>query len=115
MIDEYLNRMEEEASTTGSLAEAAVEKSLAELDLAANPVNPGLTQPALKMAPRPGPMVGGMGEVRGDLRFGLLIPSGGSKFIQNVGQNLFLKPSQSICSLSSTCLVLCSFENQKCN
>lgn len=62
MIDEYLNRMEEEASTTGSLAEAAVEKSLAELDLAANPVNPGLTQPALKMAPRPGPMVGGMGE-----------------------------------------------------
>ena len=115
MIDEYLNRMEEEASTTGSLAEAAVEKSLAELDLAANPVNPGLTQPRLKMAPRPGPMVGGMGEVRGDLRFGLLIPSGGSKFIQNVGQNLFLKPSQSICSLSSTCLVLCSFENQKCN
>ena len=72
MIDEYLNRMEEEASTTGSLAEAAVEKSLAELDLAANPVNPGLTQPGLKMAPRPGPMVGGMGEVRGDLRFGIL-------------------------------------------
>ena len=66
--------MEEEASA-GSLAEAAVavEKSLAELDLAAPGVAPGqlgqqLGQPAqsgLKMAPRPGGlMVGGMGEVR---------------------------------------------------
>ena len=64
VIDEYLKTMEEEASTTGSLAEAAVEKSLAELELAANPVDQGLPQPGLKMGPRPGPMLGQMGEVR---------------------------------------------------
>ena len=79
MIDEYLNIAMEEEASAGSLAEAvAVEKSLAELDLASAGVNPGggqigqqlgqqlgPTQPGLKMAPRPGgPMVGGMGEVR---------------------------------------------------
>ena len=71
MIDEYLNIAMEEEASAGSLAEAvAVEKSLAELDLASAGVNPGggqlgQTQPGLKMAPRPGgPMVGGMGEVR---------------------------------------------------
>ena len=90
MIDEYLNAMEEEASTTGSLAEAAVEKSLAELELAANPVDQGLPQPGLKMGPRPGPMLGQMGEVRWHLA------SVGQRFIRNVGQNLFLKLSESI-------------------
>ena len=75
MIDEYLNITMEEEASAGSLAEAvAVEKSLAELDLASAGVNPGggqlgqqlgQAQPGLKMAPRPGgPMVGGMGEVR---------------------------------------------------
>ena len=71
MIDEYLkSAMEEDTSSAGSGLggePGSVEKSLAELDLAAA-VNPAGqlvqlgAQPALKMAPRPGPMVGGMGE-----------------------------------------------------
>ena len=69
MIDEYLNSgMEEDTSSAGSGGlggeAGSVEKSLADLDLAAVPVAAAQlgAQPALKMAPRPGPMVGGMGE-----------------------------------------------------
>ena len=73
MIDEYLKSgMEEDtvssAGSGGLGGEAgSVEKSLADLDLAAVSGNPAPAaqlgaQPALKMAPRPGPMVGGMGE-----------------------------------------------------
>ena len=72
MIDEYLKSVMEEdtvsAGSGGLGGEAgSVEKSLADLDLAAVSGNPAAAaqlgaQPALKMAPRPGPMVGGMGE-----------------------------------------------------
>ena len=71
MIDEYLKSgMEEDTSSAGSGGlggeAGSVEKSLADLDLAAVSGNPAAAQlgaqPALKMAPRPGPMVGGMGE-----------------------------------------------------
>ena len=64
MIDEYLKKGMEEEGSTGSLGEATVEKSLAELDLASASNQPVGNTAGLKMAPRPGPMVGGMGEVR---------------------------------------------------
>lgn len=60
MINEYLIVMEGSGSTG---VESSVEKSLADLDLASSP-NPNNSQQhqAVKMAPRPGPMIGGMQE-----------------------------------------------------
>ena len=62
MINEYLIVMEGSGSTG---VESSVEKSLADLDLGSSP-NPNNSQQhqVVKMAPRPGPMIGGMQEVR---------------------------------------------------
>ena len=62
MINEYLIVMEGSGSTG---VESSVEKSLADLDLGSSP-NPNNSQQhqAVKMAPRQGPMIGGMQEVR---------------------------------------------------
>ena len=62
MINEYLIVMEGSGSTG---VESSVEKSLADLDLGSSP-NPNNSQQhqVVKMAPRQGPMIGGMQEVR---------------------------------------------------
>ena len=62
MINEYLIVMEGSGSTG---VESSVEKNLADLDLGSSP-NPNNSQQhqVVKMAPRPGPMIGGMQEVR---------------------------------------------------
>ena len=62
VINEYLIVMEGSGSTG---VESSVEKSLADLDLGSSP-NPNNSQQhqVVKMAPRPGPMIGGMQEVR---------------------------------------------------
>ena len=61
VINEYLIVMEGSGSTG---VESSVEKNLADLDLGSSP-NPNSQQhQVVKMAPRPGPMIGGMQEVR---------------------------------------------------
>ena len=62
VINEYLIVMEGSGSTG---VESSVEKNLADLDLGSSP-NPNNSQQhqVVKMAPRPGPMIGGMQEVR---------------------------------------------------